>query len=177
MGTHDAYTPERSDRWNVAPMVTMRYQNIAFNTDGNLCHFYKQPTMWLNPCHFANKGCKEGNNCRFAYCDQEIQIATTLLKNWAHQYRHEAGALIRVYREALRVVNSINPNTPSRRRPDVEWLNMNPHCKPALQPSLAVNDGALPKAIPSIPPLALTNTSPPIQALPEDEDATAMPIE
>ena len=56
------YTPGRFERWVVEPKVNMRYVNIPFNTEGNLCHYDKQPTMWLNPCHFANKGCHEGRN-------------------------------------------------------------------------------------------------------------------
>ena len=39
------YTPGRFERWVVEPMVNMRYVNIPFNTEGNLCHYYKQPAM------------------------------------------------------------------------------------------------------------------------------------
>ena len=64
----------------------------------------------FNPCHFANKGCKEGNICRFAHCDQEVAVAQKSLRAWGHEFPHEAEALIKVYREALRVVNGIDPN-------------------------------------------------------------------
>ena len=84
--------------------------SYSFQQGGNLCHYYKQPTMWLNPCHFANKGCTEGNNCRFAHCNQEVEFAERFLIAWGHEFPHEAGALIKVYREALRVVNKIDPN-------------------------------------------------------------------
>ena len=75
LSTNLLYTPGRFERWVVEPMVNMRYASIPFNTEGNLCHYYKQPTMWLNPCHFASKGCREGNNCRFAHCRQELEVA------------------------------------------------------------------------------------------------------
>ena len=145
---------------------------------------YKQPTMWLNPCHFANKGCSEGNNCRFAHCNQEVEFAERLLRAWGHEFPHEAGALIKVYREALRVVNSINPNpqklnTPIRCRPDEKWLNMNPIPPPETQQFQAVTPGTLPgalyKAIPAVPPLTLTPT-PPNQAVPEGVEVPAQAI-
>ena len=186
LNTNGVYTPARFERWVVEPMVAMRYSNIPFNTDGNLCHYCKQPTMWLNPCRFANKGCKEGNNCRFAHCNQEIAVAERLLRAWGHEFPHEAGALTKVYREAFRVVNSIdeNPqmlNTPVRCRPDQKWLSMNqfhpPTAPPAAQPVLAVNNGALHKAIPAVPPLALTIAPPPNQASPEDVEMPRQPFE
>ena len=96
--------------------------NFAKGVDGPLW-FYKQHTMWINPCHFATKGCSEGNNCRFAHCNRQIEIAERLLRTWGHEFPHEAGALIKVYREAFRVVNNINPNPqklniPIRSKPD-----------------------------------------------------------
>ena len=54
LSTNLLHTPDRFERWVPEPMVNMRYMNIPFNTEGHLCHYYKQPTMWLNPCHFAN---------------------------------------------------------------------------------------------------------------------------
>ena len=181
LNTHDVHTPARFERWVVEPMVTMRYPNIPFNKDGNLCHYYKQPTMWLNPCHFANKGRSEGNNCRFAHCNQEIEVAERLLRAWGHEFSHEAGAFIKVYREALRVVSSINPNpqklnTPIRCRPDEKWLNMNPFHPPATQPVQGVLPCALPKAIPAIQPLTLT-FAPPNQAVPEGLEVPTQPFE
>ena len=125
------YTPARFERWVIEPMVNMRYVNIPFNTEGNRCHHYKRPTMWPNPCHLANKECREGNNCRFAHCEQEFDVGERVLRQLAQDYPWEAGALIKVYREALRVVNSIHPNpqmlnTPSRCTADQKWLNANP---------------------------------------------------
>ena len=138
----------------------MRYTTIPFNTEGNLCHYYKQPTMWFNPCHFAIKGCNEGNNRRFAHCRQEVEVAERLLRKWGHEFPHEAGALIKVYREALRVVNSINPNlqmlnTPIRCRADQKRLNVNQFHPPTQRPVLAVNNGSLPKSIPAVLPMNL----------------------
>ena len=86
MKMNDVYTPARFERWVVRPMVTMRYSNIPFNKDGNLCHYYKQPTMWPNPCHWANKNCTEGNNSRFAHCNQEVDFAERLLRAWGHEF-------------------------------------------------------------------------------------------
>ena len=165
------YTTDRFERWFVEPMVNMRYSSIPFNTEGNLCHYYKQPTMWLNPCHFANKGCKEGNNCRFAHCKQEVKVAERLLRNWGHEFPHEAGALIKVYREALRVVSSINPNpqmlnTPIRCRADQKWLNVNQFHPLTQRSVLAVNNGSLPKSIPAVPPMSL-QVMPANQTFPE----------
>ena len=165
------YTPGRFERWVVEPMVTMRYVSIPFNTEGNLCHYYKQPTMWLNPWHFANKGCHEGSSCRFAHCEQELEVAERVLRQWGHDFPCEAGALIKVYREALRVVNSINPNpqmlnTPSRCRAGQKWLNANPVYPPTQQPVLVVNHGSLPKSAPAIP----TVSSPSNQSFPEGAD-------
>ena len=97
LNTHDVYTPSRFERWVVVGlMVTMRYSNVPFNSDGDLCHYYKQPTTWLNSYHFANKGCKEGNNCRFAHCNQELEVAERLLRALGHEFPHEARALIKV---------------------------------------------------------------------------------
>ena len=150
LNTNDVYTHARFERWVVGPMVAMRYRNIPFNKDGNPCHYYKQPTMWPNPCHFANKGCQEGNNCRSTRCEQEAEFAERLLRTWGHEFPHEAGALIKVYREALREVNSINPNPQmlnisSRCRPDGKWLNMNP-IPPETQPVQAATPGTIPGA-------------------------------
>ena len=171
----------RFERWVVEPMVTMRYSNIPFNKDGNFCHYYKQTTMWLNQFHFANTGCSERNNCRFAFCNQEIEVAERLLRAWGHEFPHEAGALIKVYREAFRVSNSINPNpqklnTPIRCRPDQKWLNMNPFHPPATQPVQAVPPGILPKAVPAVQPLTLTS-APPNQAVPEGVEVLTQPSE
>ena len=69
VSTNLLYTPGRFERWVVEPMVNMRYVRIPFDTEGHLCHYYKQQTMWLNPCHFANKGCHEGY-CRFAHSNR-----------------------------------------------------------------------------------------------------------
>ena len=90
MNTSYVHTPARFERWVVSPMVTMRYSITPFNEDGSLCHYFKQLTMWLNPCHFANKGCELGNNCRFAHCNQEIEFAERLLRTWGHESPHEA---------------------------------------------------------------------------------------
>ena len=126
--------------------------------------------MWLNPCHFANKGCNAGDNCRFTHCKQ-VEVADRLLRTWDHDFPNEAGALIKVYREALRVVNSINPNpqmlnTPIRCRADQRWLNVNQFHPPTQRPVLAVNNVSLPKAIPAIPPMNL-QIAPLNQAFPE----------
>ena len=172
LNMHLLYTPGRFERWVVEPMVNMRYANIPFNTDGNLCHYYKQPTMWLHPCHFSNKSCHEGSNCRFAPCEQELEVAERVLRQWGHNFPNEAGALITVYREALRVVSSFNPNplnTPSRCRNDQKWLNANPVYPPTQQPVLVVNHGSLPKSAPAAPTVN-SQVMPSNQSFPEGAD-------
>ena len=87
-------------------------------------------------------------------------MAERVLRQWGHDFPCEAGALIKVYREALRVVNSINPNpqmlnTPSRCRADQKWLNANPVYPPTQQPVLAVKNGSLPKSAPAVPSVNL----------------------
>ena len=39
---NDVYTEARFDRWVVQPMVNMRFSNIPFNKDGNLCRYVLQ---------------------------------------------------------------------------------------------------------------------------------------
>ena len=177
------YMDARFDRWVVQPMVTVRFANLQFNTDGNLCHHYKQPTSWFHACHWAERNCSEGNECRFAHNNQELDIAERTLRNWGHRFPHEAGALIKVYREAQRVVNAINPNpqqlsTPIRCRPDQVWLSetfiIQPAAEPIHQepPPEIVPRGALHRAIPAVPPMALMHLSP-APAFPKDIDMPA----
>ena len=52
-----------------------------------------------------------------------------------------------------------------------------PAARPAAQPVLAVNNGALHKAIPPVPPLALVVTPPPNQAVLEDVELPTQPFE
>ena len=104
-----------------------------------------------------------------------------MLRTWGHEFPHEARALIKVYGEALRVVNEINPNpqqlnAPIRCRPDQKWLSTNPFHPPAAQPIQAVPHGSLPKAILAVQPLALI-PAPPNQAVPEGVEVPTQPFE
>ena len=74
--------------------IQQRWESLSLRTTSSLpCGSTHAPGL-------TNK-CKEGNNCRFAHCNQEFDFAERLLRAWGHEFPHEAGALIKVYREAL----------------------------------------------------------------------------
>ena len=146
--------------------------NIPFNTEGNLCHYILQAAngvaqlMSLRELRAVTKETIVDSHT----ADRKSKWQKVLRK-WGHDFPYEAGALIKVYREALRVVNSTNPNpqmlnTPSRCRADQKWLNVNPVHPPTQQPVLAVSHGSLPKSAQAVPPVNL-QVMPASQIFPE----------
>lgn len=104
------------------------------------------------PMSLRKQGLSRGKQLQIRALQTRNGIRRRLLRTWGHEFPHEAGALIKVYWEALRVVNSISPspqmlNTPIRCKPDEKWLNMNPVHPPETQPVQAATPGTIPSAL------------------------------